>query len=319
MSRAFNDQRIPIEEIQTKAVKAYFKKIMPRMDVEKWVVIINETKQYTRNPRWFDPKSVEDLPEYKNVFANDTSAVVGVWPLTLAENLTMELEGLFYNQDQSPKYEFIGQDIKVMIVREKNHYNIIMCIPFFAQEISNFGEYMIKKEEITNTVKGYLDNRLHKLKAKYDLFINTQDQNVTDETTVKKLYFVAGGSSTDFGEEGCVGRGNNRNGFIPMFRTFSMEAAWGKNPVYHVGKVFGLVVDNIAKEVSQYFDCKAEVLVITRNGDPFFAPHNIIINTSKVVDETQLDKVVRDILEKRDWTEKLVYEKAILPKTNNLE
>ncbi len=312
ISASFEGKKIPIEEIIRKSVHKTLSKALPKLNLEKKLVIINKSTQYSRNPNWFYPRFKEDLPEYKSRVTNDTSAVVGFWPKTLAETITLELEALFYNRDESPKYDFIGQDIKIMVIRDKNVFNITMCIPFFAQHISSYKNYEVKKNFIYGILNDYLKERLKG--KKFNLFINTQDQNVRDKTTVRKLYFVATGSSTDFGEEGCVGRGNNRTGFIPMKRAYSMEAAWGKNPVYHVGKVYGLIVDEMAKFISEYFDCDTETMVVTRNGDLFFNPYRILVSTSKPVDKRKLREILLSILSKRDWTERLVYQEAIVPK-----
>jgi S-adenosylmethionine synthetase len=317
MSASFKGEQIPLEEIQQMTVKKYLNKRLPRLDTDKWLLVINETTQYSRNPKWFNPTSEDDLPEYKKRFANDTSAVVGVWPLTAAENLTLELEGIFYDSEDNPKFPYIGQDIKVMTVRRNDTYNITMCIPFFAQEITNFEDYQTKKDTIYQFVDNHIKKSFPTVKD-YELFINTQDQNVIDKTTVKKLYFVAGGSSTDFGEEGCVGRGNNRRGIIPMFRTYSMEAAWGKNPVYHVGKVYGLIVDSMAKEIAEELECKVEILIITNNGDPFFSPHNIYVNTSKKVDHNIIENKITEILSRRNWTDQIVFEEKLIPKPKHI-
>jgi S-adenosylmethionine synthetase len=319
MSGSFDGKKIPIQSIIEDAVKTYLNKVMPRFDTENWLIIMNETKQYSRNPRWFNPKSVEDLPEYKNIFANDTSAVVGCWPLTFAESLTLELEGLFYDEEKNPKYSFIGQDIKVMTIRRDNKYSITMCIPFFAQDIKDSLEYKEKKKYIVQVIKDHIQKRFKDMKLEYELHINTQDQLAKGITTAKKAYLVAGGSATDFGEEGCVGRGNNRRGIIPMMRKYSMEAAWGKNPVYHVGKVYGVIVDEMAREIAEHFDCKVEVLVMTRNGDPFFSPHEITVFSSKEINSKELESLIKGILAKRDWTQKILKEEVLLPSVYNIK
>jgi len=46
-----------------------------------------------------------------------------------------------------------------------------------------------------------------------------------------------------------VGRGNNVIGVIPLNRPMSSEAAAGKNPVSHVGKIYNLLSYRIADQV----------------------------------------------------------------------
>lgn len=57
------------------------------------------------------------------------------------------------------------------------------------------------------------------------------------------------GSAVESGDEGAVGRGNRSRGVIPFSRNFSMEAACGKNPVYHTGKLFTAIGDIINDEI----------------------------------------------------------------------
>jgi len=46
-----------------------------------------------------------------------------------------------------------------------------------------------------------------------------------------------------------VGRGNRVNGVIALNRPMSTEAAAGKNPISHVGKIYNLLTHRIANDV----------------------------------------------------------------------
>ncbi|MER3513729.1 MAG: S-adenosylmethionine synthetase, partial [Chloroflexota bacterium] len=48
---------------------------------------------------------------------------------------------------------------------------------------------------------------------------------------------------------GQVGRGNKVNGVISLNRPMGTEAAAGKNPVSHVGKIYTLLTHRIAAEI----------------------------------------------------------------------
>jgi S-adenosylmethionine synthetase len=65
------------------------------------------------------------------------------------------------------------------------------------------------------------------------------------------LYLTVLGSSVDTGDSGQVGRGNNAVGVIPLNRPMSSEAAAGKNPVSHVGKIYNLLSYRIANRVCE--------------------------------------------------------------------
>ena len=54
------------------------------------------------------------------------------------------------------------------------------------------------------------------------------------------------GLSAESGDDGQVGRGNRINGPITPYRPMSLEAAAGKNPVTHTGKLYNLLGDRMA-------------------------------------------------------------------------
>jgi S-adenosylmethionine synthetase len=61
-----------------------------------------------------------------------------------------------------------------------------------------------------------------------------------------ELYLTYTGSSIESGDEGVVGRGNRVTGLITPLRPMNIEGASGKNPVYHVGKLYNLAAQRIA-------------------------------------------------------------------------
>jgi S-adenosylmethionine synthetase len=65
------------------------------------------------------------------------------------------------------------------------------------------------------------------------------------------MYLTVLGTSAEGGDCGEVGRGNKVNGVIALNRPMSTEAAAGKNPVSHVGKIYNLLTHRIADEVYQ--------------------------------------------------------------------
>ena len=61
--------------------------------------------------------------------------------------------------------------------------------------------------------------------------------NAADDIGSGSIYLTATGTSAEMGDDGQVGRGNRINGLITSSRPMSLEAAAGKNPVSHVGKI----------------------------------------------------------------------------------
>ena len=88
------------------------------------------------------------------------------------------------------------------------------------------------------------------------------------------MYLTVLGTSAEGGDCGQVGRGNRVNGVIPLNRPISTEAAAGKNPVSHVGKIYTLLTHHIANQVVQRVEGVVEVYVwlCSQIGQPINAP-----------------------------------------------
>lgn len=70
--------------------------------------------------------------------------------------------------------------------------------------------------------------------------------------------------SAEMGDDGQVGRGNRVNGLITPDRVMSLEAAAGKNPTSHVGKVYNvmayLMAQQIVKDIEEVTEVKVQLL-----------------------------------------------------------
>jgi S-adenosylmethionine synthetase len=63
------------------------------------------------------------------------------------------------------------------------------------------------------------------------------------------MYLTVLGTSAEGADGGQVGRGNRVNGLISLHRPMSTEAAAGKNPVSHVGKIYNLLAHQMAARI----------------------------------------------------------------------
>jgi S-adenosylmethionine synthetase len=73
--------------------------------------------------------------------------------------------------------------------------------------------------------------------------------NTADGDTPESVYLTVTGLSAEAGDDGQVGRGNRVNGLITPYRPMTLEAAAGKNPITHVGKLYGVMADRVARAV----------------------------------------------------------------------
>src|SRR3990167_3886873 len=177
ISTQFNKSKIDSQKIQETAARQYLRKIFPNLEVNKWVEIESRTTNYSRNPVWYSPRNLDDLPEHKKVYASDTSAIVGWWPLSVTENLALKIERYFYQDNNIPKFDYLGQDIKILAVRQNKNLHLTLCVPFIATKTLNHKFYSKKLKELCSGLIKYGNQYLNN-GYKLSIDINTQDKNL---------------------------------------------------------------------------------------------------------------------------------------------
>ncbi|MBF8285865.1 MAG: S-adenosylmethionine synthetase, partial [Anaerolineales bacterium] len=82
------------------------------------------------------------------------------------------------------------------------------------------------------------------------------------------------GTSAEDADSGEVGRGNQVNGIIALNRPRGSEAAAGKNPVSHVGKIYNVLAHVLADRIYREVPGLQQVVVwlCSRIGDPIDQP-----------------------------------------------
>ena len=115
------------------------------------------------------------------------------------------------------------------------------------------------------------------------------------------IYTTVTGTSAEDADGGQVGRGNRVNGIIPLNRPVSSEAAAGKNPVSHTGKVYNLLSHRIAAQIYSKVPDISEVYVwlLSEIGTPIDQPQ---IATAQLVmkkgSASEVEKEVAEVMEK---------------------
>ena len=219
---------------------------------------------------WFEPRGLFDLQETKKLFSNDTSMGVGYAPYTKLEQLVLAIEGKLNSKEFKQKYPWVGSDIKIMGFRFRDSFDITMCIPQISIYVANIDEYKQNME----FVRGVIFSIAQEMGIeKFDLHTNTRDNYENSE-----LYLTVTGSSIESGDEGLVGRGNRINGIISPTRLMSMEGACGKNPVYHIGKIYYVAANEISKKIYNKFNIKNEVVLISQSGRDLLDPWIVCVS-----------------------------------------
>lgn len=313
VSSVFGDKKINYQKIQEKAAKEYLSKTLPHLDVDKYVEIKSFSTSYSKSPVWYRPRNLDDLPEFKTPFVNDSSAIVSFWPLSSTEKLVLEMEKYFYDDNAKPKFNYIGHDIKILAIRSFRDINLTLCVPFISSNTPNRSFYIGKLSFIQSEL-GKIAQNILKGKFKINITLNAQDFALLGRSkTRSSYYFSASGSALDYGEEGVVGRGNRARGVRSCLRPNSTDAIHGKNPSFHVGKVYTYFGDQISKAIAEEMDCECTVILATQNKRPTNSPQKIIVNISEKRNEKEIKEIAERELSKTDWIKRIVEDKYFLP------
>jgi S-adenosylmethionine synthetase len=175
--------------------------------------------------------------------ANDTSCGVGYAPLSALERTVLAVEKHLNSSPIKSAHPEIGEDIKVMGVRRDNDIRLTVACAFIDRYVSDSSDYANKKDQLISSIEQF---------AKQESVKRIRvEVNTADDIETGSFYLTVTGTSAESGDDGEVGRGNRINGLITPYRPMNMEAAAGKNPVTHVGKLYNIVAHQIAATLVQ--------------------------------------------------------------------
>ncbi|MBO8092447.1 MAG: methionine adenosyltransferase [Prosthecochloris sp.] len=234
---AHNSSVIPVGEIAEKAARQWLHKHMRFIDPEKHVIYQNEIK----------PGSQELTDAFSRAYigANDTSVGVGYAPLTETEQLVFAIEHYLNSPIFKHAYPETGKDIKIMGMRNGRDLTLTVAMAFVDRYIHNEAMYFERKEIIRDNLVQFVNHKKNSL-DNVTVHINTLDD---PSRGPGGMYLTVLGSSAESGDSGQVGRGNRVNGLISFNRPQTLEAAAGKNPVNHVGKIYNVLSHQMARRI----------------------------------------------------------------------
>ncbi len=202
--------------------------------------------------------------------ANDTSFGVGFAPLSRLEHTVLLLAEQLRSSPFKDAFPMAGDDFKVMGRRIDDRISVTIALAFIDREVESVPHYFSRKAAMAAWLGEHLG-------LSCDICINTlDDPSATDESG---LYLTVTGLSAEHGDDGQVGRGNRVNGLITPFRSMSLEAAVGKNPVSHVGKIYNVLamelVNNLVADIAGIDE--ATVRLLSAIGQPVNLPQLVAI------------------------------------------
>jgi len=230
--------KIPVEEIAIQTAKQWLKENLRFVDPEKHV-------RYQIELKPGHPELMDIFQRKGRVLgANDTSAAVGYAPMTRTEQIVLKTEKFVNSRDFKKRFPESGEDVKVMAFRKNNDLRLTICMALVDRFVDSESDYFWKKGELSGEISRFVKENTDFEKVSIDL--NTLD---VKGRGIGGVYLTVLGTSAEAGDSGQVGRGNRTNGVIPLNRPYCSEAAAGKNPVSHVGKIYNTLTHKMANEV----------------------------------------------------------------------
>ncbi|QGA80276.1 methionine adenosyltransferase [Candidatus Nanohalobium constans] len=252
-TKEFKGEKIPVDEIAVETAKKYieenFKELSPKnFKIESK---IGETST--------------DLEQvYEELSSNDTSFGVGHAPLSEMEKTVLNIANKLPEE-----VEEVGEDVKVMGARRKNEKQITVAAAVISNRINSLEEY----KQVISRIGEFAEEESEF--EEVEVNVNTADNYEEDS-----IYITETGTSAEMGDDGSVGRGNRVNGLITPNRSMSMEAASGKNPVTHVGKIYNLKAKSISEKISDATDSFTQVKLLAQIGSSIKKPQIAHIETT---------------------------------------
>jgi len=258
-----NGISIPVDEIAIQTAKDWFRKNLRFVDPE-----VHVTYQIEIQP---GSSALTDIFRRggRVLEANDTSAAVGWAPLTRTERAVLMTEKYLNSKDFKKRFPESGEDVKVMGFRKDDKLELIISMAFVDRFIEDEKDYFEKKAAIFEEIQRFVkENNNFK---NIEIQLNTLD---VPGRGLDGVYLTVLGTSADGADSGQVGRGNRVDGLISLNRPQCSEAAAGKNPVSHVGKIYNLLTHEIANEIYDEIPGTREVYVwmLSKIGRPIDQP-----------------------------------------------
>ncbi|MDR7556683.1 MAG: methionine adenosyltransferase [Armatimonadota bacterium] len=254
-------RRVPVEEIAVRTAKAWIRDNLRFVDPERHVV--------------YDVQIKPGSPELVDIFqrdrpvANDTSAAVGFAPLSPTERVVLDVERLLNGREFKQEFPEVGEDVKVMGYRRGDALHLTAAVAFVDRFIDSEQTYFQRKSMLRDAIMSFLNGRTEFKTVQLDL--NTLD---APSRGLGGMYLSVTGTSAESGDSGQVGRGNRVNGLISLNRPMGTEAAAGKNPVSHVGKIYTILTKKAAERIHREVPGIREVYVwmLSQIGAPIDEP-----------------------------------------------
>ena len=247
-------------ELAVEGSRAWLRANMHALDAERHVRIHDLVQPGSQDLRsLFARRAAAPL-------ANDSSIGAGYAPLSPLERLVLAVEKAINGRDRAREHPAWGEDVKVMGVRNGAALGLTVACAMIGRHVRHPDDYLAEKAAIERLVQ--------ELAMQHGFPAVAAAINAADDPASGSVYLTVTGTSAEAGDDGQVGRGNRVNGLITPCRPMSLEAAAGKNPVTHVGKIYNVLARQIAgaliAEIPEI--SAAHCFLVSRIGAPVESP-----------------------------------------------
>jgi S-adenosylmethionine synthetase len=224
--------------------------------------------------------------------ANDTSCGAGYAPLSATETTVLETSLQLERLSRGPRTPEVGEDTKVMAVRRGRRLDLTIACAMIGRHLRDLDHYLARRDALAGVAREV------GLATKNGFEAVDVTVNAADDPSAKSVFLTVSGTSAEAGDDGEVGRGNRVNGLITPGRPMTLEAAAGKNPVTHVGKLYNVAAHEIARDiVAELRDVAyAECILVSRIGRRIDEPVSVDVRL-RLLGDTPLSQVARRVQE----------------------
>ena len=299
--KEYKGVKVPVEEFAVEGTKEWLRENIHALDPERDVKIHCLVR----------PGSVDLVDIYMRQLesgvplANDTSFGVGFAPFDEVENIVYNIEKELNSRNFKEAYPEVGEDIKVMGVRRNDEIDITVACAFVDRYVKDINDYVEKREKVRKVAESIAKRFTER---QVNVHVNTGD-----DVERGNVYITVTGTSSEAGDDGEVGRGNRANGLITPYRPMSLEAAAGKNPITHVGKLYNITATQIANTVVEEIPEVEEAYcyIVSQIGKPVSEPLalDVKVRSSENVEmfRPKIERIAMDLLASiKDIWKKLV-------------
>jgi len=262
VTREVRGIRVPVEELADAACRGWLRRNLRALDADRHVRLHLMVRPGS-------PELVELFLRQRPgtpPLSNDSAIGVGFAPLSDLERLTLVVEERLNSPDEKAACPALGEDVKVLSVRRHNQVDLTVACAIIGRHVGNLGEYLEARERAKDIARDAAQRA-----ANLDI---AAEVNTADDPAAGSVYLTVTGTSAEAGDDGQAGRGNRVNGLVTPYRPMSLEAAAGKNPISHPGRLYQIAARRIAAAVIHEVEeiSAVECYLVSRIGRPITDP-----------------------------------------------